>query len=94
MKENTFSDITFDVININGYSKLKTVNINAFNTTDQVTTLIIFEGNPILTSPDNSIFEILSKFIRASVIALVDNNNITCKVVKMQSSDHQYIQAK
>ena len=39
LKENTFSDITFDEINIYGCSKLKKIHINAFNTTDQVTTL-------------------------------------------------------
>ena len=74
LKENTFSDITFDVIWIRFCSKLKTIHVNAFNTTDQVTTDIYIEHNPVLTSPDNSIFQVLSKFIRAKLILLRHNN--------------------
>ena len=74
LKENTFSDITFESIEIAFCSKLKSIHVNAFNTTDQVTTSVKIIGNPLLTSPDNSIFEVLSKFIKANVIELSENN--------------------
>ena len=74
LKENTFSDITFDSIWIRDCSKLKTIHVNAFNTIDQVTTDIYIEHNPVLTSPDNSIFQVLSKFVRAEWIWLRYNN--------------------
>ena len=74
LKENTFSDITFDSIYIQSCSKLKTIHLNAFNTTDSVTTEIFIRSNPLLTSPENSIFQVLSKFVRARVIDLSYNN--------------------
>ena len=74
LKENTFSDITFDRIWIKNCSKLKTIHRNAFNTTDSVTNYVRIENNPLLTSPDNSIFEILSKFVLAHEIDLFYNN--------------------
>ena len=76
LKENTFSDITFDTIFILSSSQLKSIHRNAFNTTDSVTTEIYIRSNPLLTSPDNSIFEAVSKFVRATVIDM-SNNNIT-----------------
>ena len=45
---------------------LVTIHINAFNTTDSVMTEIFIRSNPLLTSPDNLIFQVLSKFVRAS----------------------------
>ena len=74
LKENTFSDITFDVIFVHNCSKLKTIHRNAFNTTDQVTTRLYLYLNPALTSPDNSIFEVVNKFARAEFITIIDNN--------------------
>ena len=58
LKENTFSDITFDAIYIQSCFELKTIYINAFNTTDSVTTEIFIRSNPLLTSPDNLIFQV------------------------------------
>src|ERR1700761_6774086 len=46
LKENTFSDITFDMIQIIGCDNLKTIHKNTFNTTDSVTTHINIEFNP------------------------------------------------
>ena len=62
LKENTFSDITFDVIYIYGCQNLKTIHRNAFNTTDSVTKSFDMTYNQAL-SLDNSFFEALSKFI-------------------------------
>ena len=76
LKENTFSDITFDYIEIESCTVLKTIHKNAFTTTDLVASEIIIRNNPILTSPDNLIFEVLSKFGRAKLIWFY-NNNIT-----------------
>ena len=55
LKENTFSDITFDRIQIELCSKFMTIHRNAFNTTDLVTNKIEILSNLKLTSPDNSI---------------------------------------
>ena len=74
LKENTFSDITFDRIQISFCSKLKTLHKNAFNNTDKVTQQIYIIHNPMVTSPDNSIFEILNKFVHATNISLYKNN--------------------
>ena len=74
LKENTFSDITFDMIQIINCHNLKTIHKNTFNTTDSLTTHISIEFNPKLTSPDNSIFEALSKFVRLEQIELGGNN--------------------
>ena len=68
LKENTFSDITFNVIDIEYCSKLKTIHKNAFNHTDQVTTELNINFNPVLISNENtSIFEIANKFVHAII---------------------------
>ena len=74
LKENTFSDITFDVIYITENSNLKTIHKNAFNTTNFITDEIHLLLNPKLTSPDNSIFDAMSQFVRANYIDLYKNN--------------------
>ena len=74
LKENTYSDITFNAITIENNSNLKTIHRNAFNTTDQVTYYISFMFNPKLTSPDNSLFEALGKFAKLAHIYLCFNN--------------------
>ena len=74
LKENTFSDITFDYIKIEECSKLKSIDQNAFSKTDLVTKQITIWYNPSLSSP--SIFTTLSKFINITMIHLL-NNNIT-----------------
>ena len=76
LKENTFSDITFDEIYINSCSKLKTIHRNAFNTTDSVTKRFVMTFNPALSSPYNSIFETVSKFTLLEFI-YISGNNIT-----------------
>ena len=74
LKENTFSDITFDYIEIEYCSKLKTIHKNTFNGTDQVTTALSIGENQSLFSPDNSIFEAMSKFVLAHSMQLHENN--------------------
>ena len=74
LKENTFSDITFNIISINNCLKLKTIDKNAFNTTDMVTIKVVFRPNPLLISTDNSIFEILNKFVNVDYIEVEDIN--------------------
>ena len=76
LKENTFSDITFDIISVEHCSSLKSIHKNAFTKTELVATDLYIHFNPMLTSPDNSIFEALSKFVRAKTIQFY-NNNIT-----------------
>ena len=46
LKENTFSDITFEAITIIFCSNLNTINTNAFNTTDLVTNQLMIRFNP------------------------------------------------
>ena len=96
LKENTFSDITFTEIFIKGCSKLKTIHKNAFNTTDQVTTELHFDLNPALTSPDNTIFEVLNKFARAEFITMNDNNitEIPTKAFKNKQDHLTYLYIK
>ena len=76
LKANTFSDITFNRIDINGCSNLKTIDRNAFNGTDLGTYLVSIGNCTQLNSPDNSTFEILNKFNKAMYIYLT-NHNIT-----------------
>ena len=71
LKENTFSDITFDTIYIKSCDKLSSIHAKAFSKTDQVTAHIIFELNPLLS--DNSLFEIINKFNHAQSISLFYN---------------------
>ena len=63
LKENTFKDITFDEISIYQCRNLSKIHINAFDATDWVTKKLIIQSNPALSSTDNSIFEVFSKFI-------------------------------
>ena len=74
LKENTFSDITFDKIFIQNCDSLKSIHKNAFNTTELVTIWLFISNNPQLTSTDNSIFEAASKFAQAQIFYLADNN--------------------
>ena len=89
LKENTFSDITFDEILIKSCAKLKSIHKNAFNTTDQVITILTIEDTPMLTSPDNSIFQSLSKFVRAEYITLSLTN-----ITEIPSNAFQTIEGK
>ena len=77
------------MIQVYNCSKLKTINSHAFRKTDQVSTRIYIGYCPALTSPDNSIFEVLSKFVHATSINLVHNN-----VTEIQSNAFQNIVGK
>ena len=77
LKENTFSDITFDKIQIINCDRLKTIDRNAFNNTNRVATEVHIYGNSLLTSPDNSIFEVLNEFDQAEKISFYNNERIT-----------------
>ena len=70
--ENTFSDITFEQIDIEKCSSLKTINENAFATTNQVTRSIYIENNPKLS--DLSIYTTMNKFAKAELLSFQDNN--------------------
>ena len=70
LKENTFSDITFDGIEIEGCSKLKSIHKNAFTTTELVTTELIFDYNALISS-DNSIFSAVGKFVNLENLVFV-----------------------
>ena len=78
IKANTTKSIKFDEIHINGCSSLKQVDKNAFDGTNFITKQLIIENNPILSStPNNSIFEILSSFPSIESIILYNNDLIT-----------------
>ena len=74
LKENTFSDITFDRIDIENCKNLGNISEKAFTTTQLKTYFIGFENNPSLTSPNHSIFRALSKFTNALAIEFLKNN--------------------
>ena len=76
LKENTFSNITFNEIYIHFCENLFSIHENAFLNTDLYTTHVSILKTPKLTSPDNSLFKALSKFVNAEEI-YVDNTNIT-----------------
>ena len=74
MKENTFKDITFDEIQIGHCTNLSKIHINAFTETEFFTTYLKIFSNPALSSSDNSIFEVISKFVNLEELQLIDNN--------------------
>ena len=76
LKENTFKDITFDDIIIENCTNLSKIHVNAFNQTDLVTKYLYISGSFKLSSSDNSIFEVISKFVNLEELQL-ENNNIT-----------------
>ena len=76
LKENTFKDIVFDEIHIHDCNNLTVINENAFVQTSLVTKKVSIFLNPKLTSPGNSIFRLLSKFVLAENI-LLSYGNIT-----------------
>ena len=82
LKENTFKDITFNEIIIGSCSNLTKIHINAFVETDLVTKKLIIRFNPKLSSPHNSIFEVLSKFVNLESLTLAYNN-----ITKIPSND-------
>ena len=74
LEENCLKGFTFEVIWIYDCPELTTINRNAFNETTLVTKDLQIYGNPKLSSPDNSIFEVLSKFKRVEYIYLGQSN--------------------
>ena len=50
------------------------IQINAFTETDLMTKKLIIRFNPKLSSPDNSIYEELSKFVNLESLTLAYNN--------------------
>ena len=70
LKENTFSDITFDEIRIQRCYNLKTIHKNAFTTTDQVTIRLYIYDNYLL------FFEAVNKFTKI-ISCTLSYNNIT-----------------
>ena len=62
IKENTFKDITFYEITIENCNNLSKIHINSFNETNLVTKTLNIHSNPKLSSSNNSIFEVISKF--------------------------------
>ena len=76
LKENTFKDINFGEIFIGSCDNLSLIDKNAFKGTDLFTTRLEISESPALSSPDNSIFEALAKFVKIEKISL-SNVNIT-----------------
>ena len=74
LKENTFKDITFDEITIENCDNLTKIHKNAFIETEFVTKGLYIKENFLLSSDDNSIFEVFSKFINLEELQLEDNN--------------------
>ena len=70
LPENTFKDFTFDVIYFDTCHNLAKIHENAFGQTNLVTKSITFWRSPKLSSPDNSIFNLVSKFINAEYMVL------------------------
>ena len=74
LKENTFKDITFDDIRIFICVKLTKIDINTFAETNLVTQSLSIYSNPKLNSNNNSIFEVISKFVNLEDLYLQGNN--------------------
>ena len=76
LKENTFKDITFDDVSIKYCENLSKIHTNTFAGTDSVTKVFRLSYNPKLSSSDNSIFELISKFLNLELLYL-QHNDIT-----------------
>jgi hypothetical protein len=71
LEENTFSEITFDEILIKSAKNLKSINSNAFNSTNLVTKMFEVYNTPVINSPPNSdIFLSLSSMINVESIKM------------------------
>ena len=68
LKENTFKRITFNEISILWCKNLTKIHINAFAQTDLITKIFKFNSNTEFK--DNSIFEVISKFINLEELEL------------------------
>ena len=74
LKANTFRDLTFDKIVIEDCLRLEKIDVMAFNGTDRVTKMLAIRDNPRLSSPNNSIYRVLNKFVNIEIIKLERNN--------------------
>ena len=73
LEEYTFNDLTFDEIIIKDCNSLTIIDKKAFNSTDMITKILQIQNCPKLISPDNSIFEVMSKFILVETIYFLFN---------------------
>ena len=74
LKDNTFKDITFEDAFIGFNANLKTIARNAFNGSQSSMVYLLINYNPILSSPDNSIFKIFNGFPNIRFFELMFNN--------------------
>ena len=72
LEGNTFKDITFDEIDIYACYQLTKIHKNAFAGTDLFIKSFLFSRNEKFS--DNSIFEVISKFVNLEVLQLTKNN--------------------
>ena len=54
--------------------RLENIDEMAFNGTDRVTKTLIIRDNQRLSSPNNSIYTVLNKFVNIEIITLARNN--------------------
>ena len=71
IEDNSFNDITFDVIRVMNCINLKNIERYAFNGTEMVTKSLTISNNYEL-SMDNKMFEILSSFVNLESIELYE----------------------
>ena len=74
--ENAIKDFTFKRIEIGENPELQRIDHNTFAETNLITTQLWIYANPKLSSPDNSIYELASKFINLEG-GIISNNNIS-----------------
>ena len=76
IKENTFKGITFEYIIIYNCDKLTKIHVNAFFGNELITKQLRIIDNYRLSNQDNSIFEMLTKFVNLEQLYLTGNNII------------------
>ncbi len=74
LKENTFSDITFEEIFIQNALKLSSIHLNAFNSTNSITKRVYITYTPISYSLNQDIFHVLSLMENIEDIRLLSTN--------------------
>ena len=74
LESNIFNKITFDEIHIYRCNNLESIDNDAFDGTDQVTSVLSIKFNPKLKPPGNTLFQIIRKFVNLKKLTLgVDN---------------------
>ena len=77
LPSNVFKDSTFEEISIENNEKLKTIDKNAFNSSNSYIKRVFIKNNPVLSEGlDNSLFKALSELKNMEEIWFW-NNNIT-----------------